>query len=304
MPWARWRASMSSSWNEPSSRRYSTRSRAVILPRLCWRSMARSEPAWSASSLRLARSSRRSVMECSDIVHPRYRGHCKQAECTLVPVEPPPSAWHFAPPPDDMDGEIVATGGDLLPGTILAAYRSGQFPMPLEGRVLAWWSPNPRGILPLDGLRVSRSLRKSCARYEVSVNTAFEDVIEACADRRRPGAWISKDVRAAYVTMHKLGWAHSVEAWDGAGRLAGGLYGLAIGGVFAGESMFHRAPDASKVALVELVRLLREGGSSLLDVQWQTPHLASLGVIEVERAEYHRRLAEALSCPLPSPFSG
>jgi leucyl/phenylalanyl-tRNA--protein transferase len=208
----------------------------------------------------------------------------------------------LALPPDDLEGEIVATGGDMAPGTILAAYRGGQFPMPLEGRVLAWWSPNPRGILPLDGLKVSRSLRKSCARYHVSVNTAFADVIAACADRRRPGAWITKDVQKAYVKLHRLGWAHSVETWDERGHLAGGLYGIAINGLFAGESMFHRAPDASKVALVHLVDLLRDGGTTLLDVQWRTPHLASLGVIEVSRTEYHRRLQEALAVPLPSAF--
>jgi leucyl/phenylalanyl-tRNA--protein transferase len=211
--------------------------------------------------------------------------------------------WHFALPPDDLEGEIVATGGDLAPGTILSAYRHGQFPMPIEGKVLAWWSPNPRGVLPLDGLKVSRSLRKSCARYRVSVNTAFAEVVAACADRRRPGAWITKDIQKAYVNLHRLGWAHSVETWDEHDRLAGGLYGLAINGLFAGESMFHRATDASKVALIYLVDLLRNGGTALLDVQWQTPHLASLGVVEVTRDEYHRRLQEALAIPLPSAFS-
>ena len=222
----------------------------------------------------------------------------------VMPVEPPPTAWSFERPPADLDGEIVATGGDLEPGTILAAYRAGQFPMPLEGRVLAWWSPEPRGILPLDGLRVSRSLRKACARFEVTVDTAFEQVIAACADRRRPGAWISGNVKDAYIRLHRLGWAHSVEAWGADGTLAGGLYGLAIGGLFAGESMFHRQTDASKVALVGLVDLLQAGGASLLDVQWHTPHLASLGVVEVSRSEYHRRLEEALSRPLPGPFAG
>ena len=195
----------------------------------------------------------------------------------------------------------MATGGDLEPGTILAAYRAGQFPMPLDGRVLAWWSPSPRGILPLDGLRVTRSLRKSCARYRTTLDTAFEEVIDACADRRRPGAWISRAVKDAYVTLHRLGWAHSVEAWDDDG-LAGGLYGLAIGGFFAGESMFHRRTDASKVALVTLVDLLRDGGTSLLDVQWRTDHLASLGVTEVGRAEYHALLDAALARPLPPVF--
>src|SRR4051794_15270660 len=201
-----------------------------------------------------------------------------------------------------MVGEVVATGGDLEPGTILAAYRAGQFPMPLDGRLLAWWSPSPRGILPLDGLRVSRSMRKSCARYTTTLDMAFPEVIDACADRRRPGAWITRGVKNAYVQLHTLGWAHSVEAWDEQG-LAGGLYGLAIGGFFAGESMFHRRTDASKVALVALVEVLREGGATLLDVQWRTDHLASLGVVEVSRAEYHARLAEALSRPLPAAFA-
>jgi leucyl/phenylalanyl-tRNA--protein transferase len=201
-----------------------------------------------------------------------------------------------------MEGEVVATGGDLEPGTILAAYRAGQFPMPLDRRVLAWWSPSPRGILPLDGLRVTRSLRKSCACYRTTLDAAFEDVIDACADRRRPGAWITRAVKDAYVALHRLGWAHSVEAWDDDG-LAGGLYGLAIGGLFAGESMFHRRTDASKVALVTLVDLLRDGGASLLDVQWRTDHLASLGVIEVGRAEYHGLLDAALARPLPAVFA-
>jgi leucyl/phenylalanyl-tRNA--protein transferase len=221
-----------------------------------------------------------------------------------VPIEPPPSVWHFEPPPVDMDGEIVATGGDLEPGTILAAYRAAQFPMPLDGRVLAWWSPDPRGVLPLDGLKVSRSLRKSCGRYRVTVDASFRDVIAACADRRRPGAWISSPVRKAYVRLHELGWAHSVEAWLPDGTRAGGLYGIAIGGLFAGESMFHRSTDASKVALVALVELLSDGQAGrLLDVQWQTPHLATLGVVEITRAEYHRRLDTALGLPLPAAFS-
>jgi leucyl/phenylalanyl-tRNA--protein transferase len=209
--------------------------------------------------------------------------------------------WRFQQPPDDMDGEVVATGGDLEPGTILAAYRAGQFPMPLDGRVLAWWSPSPRGILPLDGLQVTRSLRKSCARYRTTVDVAFDEVIDACADRRRPGAWITRAVKDAYERLHQLGWAHSVEAWDDEG-LAGGLYGLAIGGLFAGESMFHRRTDASKVALVTLVDLLRDGGASLLDVQWRTDHLASLGVVEVPRSVYHALLDEALARPLPDVF--
>lgn len=217
------------------------------------------------------------------------------------PIEPPPSPWRFpagaaAIAAAARGTEVAGTGADLEAGTILAAYRHGLFPMPVRRGVLAWWSPDPRGILPLDGLRVTRSLRRSTARYRVAVDTAFEAVIDACADRRRPGAWIDRGVRDAYVGLHRLGWAHSVECWEGA-ELVGGLYGVGIGGLFAGESMFHRATDASKVALVELVRRLTEGGATLLDVQWATDHLRSLGVVEVSRAEYHRLLAAALEAP-------
>jgi leucyl/phenylalanyl-tRNA--protein transferase len=169
--------------------------------------------------------------------------------------------------------------------------------------VLAWWSPDPRGILPLDGLRVSRSLRRSCARYRVTVDVAFEDVIDACADPSRTGRWINAAVRDAYVELHRLGWAHSVEAWDDSGDLAGGLYGVAIGGLFAGESMFHRQRDASKVALVALVRALQPTEHGMLDVQWLTPHLASLGAIEIPRREYLARVRGALAAPLPPAFS-
>jgi leucyl/phenylalanyl-tRNA--protein transferase len=190
---------------------------------------------------------------------------------------------------------LVAVGADLEPGTVLAAYRAGIFPMPVRKRTLGWWSPDPRGILPLDGLRVSRSLRRSCQRYEVRVDTAFDQVIAACADPRRPHGWIDDRVQGAYRRLHELGWVHSVEAWTPEGELAGGLYGVSIGGLFAGESMFHRQRDASKVALVHLVTLLREAGATLLDVQWQTDHLASLGGIEIDREQYLDRLATALA---------
>jgi leucyl/phenylalanyl-tRNA--protein transferase len=219
------------------------------------------------------------------------------------PVEPPPTRWRFPDRPPRR-GEVAGIGADLEPGTILAAYRQGLFPMPLPDGALGWWSPDPRGVLPLDGLRVSRSLRKAFDRFEVRVDTAFDEVVAACGDPSREGAWITAEVAAAYGQLHQLGWAHSVEAWSlEDGSLAGGLYGLAVGGLFAGESMFHRETDASKVALVALVGLL--GGPAgaaegrLLDVQWRTDHLASLGVVEVPRAEYHRRLAKALALPLP-----
>jgi leucyl/phenylalanyl-tRNA--protein transferase len=197
---------------------------------------------------------------------------------------------------------LVAVGADLDPGTVLAAYRAGIFPMPVRKRTLGWWSPDPRGILPLEGLRVSRSLRRSAQRYEVRVNTAFDEVIAACADPRRPHGWIDQRVQQAYRALHELGWVHSVEAWTPEGELAGGLYGVSIGGLFAGESMFHRERDASKVALVHLVSILRHGGATLLDVQWRTEHLASLGVIEIGRQQYLDRLAEALACEV-HPFT-
>ena len=218
-----------------------------------------------------------------------------------MPVDLPPSAWQMPDPEEADDNDLVGVGADLDAGTILAAYRAGIFPMPVEGQ-LAWWSPDPRAILPLDGLKVSRSLRKACARFEVRLDTAFDDVIRACAEPSRRGGWISPPIIDAYVTLHRMGWAHSVEAWTRDGRLAGGLYGIAFGGVFAGESMFHRETDASKVALVALIELLAAGGAVLLDVQWQTDHLKSLGVIEIPRSEYLSRLAAARDLPLPAAF--
>jgi leucyl/phenylalanyl-tRNA---protein transferase len=221
------------------------------------------------------------------------------------PIEPPPSRWTFPTTVAEIarvagEGEVVGVGADLEPGTILSAYRSGMFPMPVRRGLLAWWSPDPRGVIPLDGLRVSRSLRKSAQRFEIRVDTAFDAVLEACADRHRPGAWITRDIKRAYSRLHALGWVHSVEAWTPTGRLAGGLYGVAIDGLFAGESMFHRETDASKVALMALVDMLRDQGATLLDVQWATPHLGSLGAVEVSRMHYHELLADALGRPLIS----
>lgn len=193
------------------------------------------------------------------------------------------------------DSDIVAVGADLEPATLLAAYRAGLFPMPFDRRRIAWFSPDPRAILPLDGLQVSRSLRRSVAKFDAAVDTRFREVMEACGDPNRPGAWINGEFVDAYERLHELGWAHSIEVLDpGSGELVGGVYGVLIGRFFAGESMFHRATDASKVALVHLVDWLRAIGVTLLDVQWQTPHLASLGVIEIERDDYLDRLREAI----------
>ena len=213
-------------------------------------------------------------------------------------------AWAFPDPETAGPGEVVAVGADLAPGTLLDAYRAGLFPMRLApGGPLGWWSPEPRGILPLDGLVVHRSLRRSARRFGVTVDAAFTEVMRGCADHRRPGGWIDDEFVAAYTRLHELGWAHSVEVWrdgpdgpDGP-TLVGGCYGVAIGGLFAGESMFHRMTDASKVALWAMVEAVRAGGGVLFDVQWATPHLTSLGVVEVSRAEYTRRLTDARARP-------
>jgi leucyl/phenylalanyl-tRNA--protein transferase len=216
-----------------------------------------------------------------------------------VPVDPPPTIWEFPPPtrfhPKD---DLVATGADLEPGTVLAAYRRGIFPMPIGGRraPMAWFSPVRRGVLRPGDLHVSRSLARSTRRFEIRVDTACAQVIDACADPRRPSGWIDDQIREAYLRLHALGWVHSVETWRG-GRLVGGLYGVALAGLFAGESMFHHETDASKVALVALVRMLDDGQDRLIDTQWQTPHLASLGVSEVSREEYLRLLADLLKTP-------
>lgn len=222
-----------------------------------------------------------------------------------MPVEPPETPWAF-PDPTTAEGDLVAVGADLAPGTVLAAYRRGLFPMAVHDpgwprRAMAWWSPEERGVLPVTGMRVSRSLRQSARRFEIRVDTAFSAVVAGCADPRRSGAWIDEDIVAAYGELYRLGWAHSVEAWHD-GELGGGLYGVAIGGLFAGESMFSRVRDASKVALLGLVDLLDDehADQRLLDTQWQTPHLASLGVVEVPRQEYLQRLQRALTLPLPA----
>ncbi len=225
----------------------------------------------------------------------------------MAPVEPPPSRWRLPDPGAADEHGIVGIGADLEPGTLLDAYRNGLFPMGLGrsgGDPLGWWSPDPRGVLPLDGLVVSRSLRRACGRFQIRIDTAFAEVVAACADPDRDGAWITPAIATAYRGLHARGWAHSVEAWDDDG-LAGGLYGVAIGGLFAGESMFHHRTDASKVALVGLVELLRADGDDrrLLDVQWRTDHLATLGVVEVPRAEYLIRLRRALEAPLPAPWT-
>jgi leucyl/phenylalanyl-tRNA---protein transferase len=211
----------------------------------------------------------------------------------------------FGSPAQWREDDLIGVSRDFDPSLVLAAYASGVFPMPAPGGLMGWYSPLRRGVLPLDGLRVSRSLRKMLGRYEIRIDTAFDAVLAGCADRRRPNGWIDDRVRRVYRQLHQRGVVHSVEAWTADGALAGGLYGVAVGGLFAGESMFHRPDigrDASKVALVALVERLQAAGGTgrLLDVQWVTPHLTSLGVVEISRTEYLRRLGVALPLPQPS----
>jgi leucyl/phenylalanyl-tRNA--protein transferase len=219
----------------------------------------------------------------------------------MVPVEPSPTTWLLPPAESADDTEIAGVGADLEPGTLLAAYRGGLFPMRVgRGGPIAWWSPDPRGVIPLDAFRASRSLRRARRRFGVTVDADFETVMRACADPSRPHGWIDDEFVAAYTALHRLGWAHSVETWIDDGELGGGVYGVAIGGLFAAESMFHRVTDAGKAGLAALVDLLRAGGAALLDVQWTTPHLASLGAVDVPRAKYLELLADALARAGPS----
>jgi leucyl/phenylalanyl-tRNA--protein transferase len=206
------------------------------------------------------------------------------------------SHWAFPPASKWPDDDVVGVGGDLDPATLIAAYRQGVFPMALQAPdpLVGWWSPDPRGIVPLDNLRVTRSMRRSAKRYAVRINTCFADIIRACGNPARANAWITEEFVEAFVRLHQLGWAHSVEVFNQQGGLAGGLYGVRINGLFAGESMFHLERDASKVALMALVQLMRDSRMTLLDVQWRTEHLGSLGAIEISRAQYLALLADAL----------
>jgi leucyl/phenylalanyl-tRNA---protein transferase len=213
-----------------------------------------------------------------------------------LPLDPGECVWDF-PAADTADEHgIVCVGADLEPSTVLGAYRQGLFPMRLGGKggMLAWWSPDPRGVMPIDGFHASRTLRRRRPRFEVTVDVAFEAVMRACGDPTRPHGWISDDFIDAYVGLHELGWAHSVEVWGG-DELVGGLYGLRIKGFFAGESKFHRTTDASKIALWAATELLALDGCTLFDVQWRTDHLASLGVVEIPRPDYLERLATAIA---------
>ncbi len=210
------------------------------------------------------------------------------------------------PPPDEALTEpngLLAAGGDLEPERLLAAYRRGIFPWYDERQPILWWSPDPRAVLWLDGLHVSRSLRRSLrsGRFEFRVDSAFDDVVAACAAPRpyADGTWITPDMATAYGRLHRLGWAHSFEAWHD-DTLVGGLYGVALGRVFFGESMFTRATDASKVALVHAVEFLRARRFALIDCQVASAHTMSLGATNIGRSEFLRLVAQYCE-PLGTP---
>jgi leucyl/phenylalanyl-tRNA--protein transferase len=199
----------------------------------------------------------------------------------------------FPDPTQATDEGLVAVGGDLAPERLLLAYRQGLFPWTV--RPVTWWSPDPRGVFELGSLHVSRSLRRTLRqqRFRVTRDQAFRGVIEGCAQAPRPGRWITGEFIEAYDRLHRLGHAHSVECWRDGG-LVGGVYGVVVGGLFAGESMFHRENDASKVALVHLHDHLVSRGFILFDIQMVTEITGQLGAVEVPRAEYLRRLATAV----------
>lgn len=205
----------------------------------------------------------------------------------LHPDDPPDSFPDPAGAATEPDG-LLAVGGDLTPARLLAAYGRGIFPWYEAGQPILWWSPDPRAVLLPENLHISRSLRRTLRgnRYRVSVDLAFGSVIDACADARAStGTWITPEMRSAYRRLHQLGYAHAVETWQGR-ELVGGLYGIALGGIFFGESMFSHATDASKVALVRLVRLIENRGMKLIDCQLATRHLASLGSELMPRGEF------------------
>ena len=235
----------------------------------------------------------------------------KSLDIVVARATPPgpvgPCAFAFPDPREaDPDG-LLATGGDLEPSTLLAAYRRGVFPWPVEGEDLLWWSPDPRAVLHADGVHVSHSLARALRRggWRVTIDAAFDEIIAGCAAPRGNAdeTWITPALRHAYVRLHRLGWAHSVEVWA-SGGLAGGLYGVSIGGLFAAESMFHRVRDASKVALVALAQHARAVGVELIDVQMPTPHLTSMGALTISRERYLDALARAVSCRVDFTRSG
>lgn len=214
-----------------------------------------------------------------------------------APQHLPPCPWQFpdvrrAPP----EG-LVSAGGDFEPSTIVAAYRAGIFPWPHPEEEYLWFSPDPRAVLPIDGLVIAQRLGRTVrsGRFRVTIDSAFEDVMRGCADRPGEGTWITPALIRGYTALRTMGWAHSVEVWNSRGELAGGLYGVCVGAMFGAESMFHRDRDASKVAMVALVQHARRIGIELIDIQVLTDHTERMGGASISRAEYMRRLGRALN---------
>ena len=224
-------------------------------------------------------------------------------DATPLPSDVGLSAPRFFPPPTATTPEgLLCVGGRLSPEWLLDAYRHGIFPWPMwENEPVAWWSPEPRAIIELDGFHVSRRLRRTLrsGRFQATIDRDFVGVIRGCADSpgRHGNTWLTPSMIAAYCQMHELGHAHSLEVWH-EGRLAGGTYGIAVGGLFAAESMFHRVRDASKVALAYLIAHLRARKYQLLDIQQWTPHTGSMGAVEISRVDYLRRVALAVDLPV------
>lgn len=220
--------------------------------------------------------------------------------CTArLPAPLPPARYRFPDPRGASREGLVAAGADLSPETIVAAYRRGMFPWPHSGEDRLWWSPDPRGVLFPERIHVTRRLARTIrqGRFRITLDADFEQVIQRCAARRE-GTWITPGMIEAYVRLHQLGWAHSFEVWDEAGRLAGGLYGLHVGGMFGAESMFHAARDASKVAMVAMAQHCERAGIAVVDVQLLTPHLASMGCEEIPRAAYLDLIASVADRPV------
>jgi len=201
--------------------------------------------------------------------------------------------WALPHPSEADEDGVVGTGADLEPGTLADAYYRGIFPWPHQDLPLPWFSPNPRAVIAASDIQVSRSLRTLMHKvtWHTTINTSFRQVMMACAEREDDDTWITNDIINAYTRLHELSWAHSIEIWDD-DRLIGGVYGVQLGGVFTAESMFFRQSNASKVALVALCHRFSEAGGELIDAQVLTPHLASMGAIDVPRAAFLRQLEQ------------
>lgn len=225
------------------------------------------------------------------------------------PLEPPPSRVSFPDPRTLGHTDLVAIGADYSAGTYVAAFRRGIFPWPVNSRLVPWVSPRERAIFPLDEEPVfSRSMRRILRKreYEITLDQAFDEVVRACGEERAEGTWIVPEMEALYRELHQLGIARSLEVWglEPERPLIGGIFGIAMGAVFSGESMFHRRPNASKIAFAELAMCLRRRGFQLFDVQVMSEHLASLGCVPISRVEYIERLERALRTPAKLTLEG